>query len=59
MEKEMTKTNLWLDIGIFAGFLVAMNPALTGIAVGVLFIRHQPIFPSFSSDCILPSTGTT
>ncbi|NPV75003.1 MAG: DUF4405 domain-containing protein [Anaerolineae bacterium] len=29
----MTKTNLWLDIGVFTGFLVAMNPALTGIAI--------------------------
>ncbi len=29
----MTKTNLWIDIGVFAGFLVAMNPALTGIAI--------------------------
>lgn len=29
----MTKTNLWIDIGIFAGFLFAMNPALTGIAI--------------------------
>lgn len=29
----MNKRNLWLDIGILAAFLVAMNPVLTGIAV--------------------------
>lgn len=29
----MNKTNLWVDMGIFAAFLVAANPALTGIAL--------------------------
>jgi hypothetical protein len=27
------KTNLWVDLGIFAAFLVAFEPGLTGIAI--------------------------
>jgi hypothetical protein len=29
----MNKTNLWVDASIFIGFVVAMNPSLTGITV--------------------------
>lgn len=29
----MNKKNFWIDAAIFAGFLVAMNPPLTGIAI--------------------------
>lgn len=28
-----TKTNLWLDVAIFAAFLLALDPRLTGIAI--------------------------
>ena len=28
-----TKTNLWLDVGIFVAFLLALDPRLTGIAI--------------------------
>ncbi len=27
----MNRTNLWIDIGVFVGFLLAMNPVITGI----------------------------
>lgn len=29
----MNKTNLWIDLGIFAAFLLIMDPSLTGIAI--------------------------
>lgn len=29
----MNKTNLWIDTGIFAAFLVAMEPRFSGVAV--------------------------
>ena len=29
----MNKTNLWIDLGIFAAFLLIMDPGLTGLAI--------------------------
>ena len=29
----MNKTNLWIDLGIFAAFLLIMDPGLTGITL--------------------------
>jgi len=32
-KRNPTKTNLWLDVGIFVAFLLALDPRLTGIAI--------------------------
>jgi hypothetical protein len=57
-----TKTNLTLDIAIFSAFLVASNPALTGLAIhewlGVSFIAALIIHLLFHWDWIACLTKT-